>query len=212
MLPEELVAGRIVLYDVPWEGYLQTLDWIGDRKQRVTYDRGTMEVEMPSYTHEMISRFINRLVQAHCDRLGVSYRTTGSVTLRRQNQMAGLEGDESFFITHCDAVNEILQKRPLDPERDPAPDLVIEVDLSTDSVGKLPVYARLGVSEVWRLTPKQMVCLHLDRDGEYRVQKASVVLPSFPLGKVLEAVLKQQKDGESATVAWFVSLTPKPMD
>ena len=33
---------------------------------------------------------------------------------------------------------------------DPVPELVVEVDLTSPSLNKLPIYARLGVREVWR--------------------------------------------------------------
>jgi Uma2 family endonuclease len=32
---------------------------------------------------------------------------------------------------------------------DPPPDLVIEVDITSPSLDKFPIYARLGVREVW---------------------------------------------------------------
>ena len=39
----------------------------------------------------------------------------------------------------------------IDLRRDPPPDLVIEVDVTHSSVPRMPIYAALGVPEVWRL-------------------------------------------------------------
>ena len=44
----------------------------------------------------------------------------------------------------------IRGKGRIDLTVDPPPDLVIEVDITSPSLDRLPIYARLGVPEVWR--------------------------------------------------------------
>ncbi|WP_414527724.1 Uma2 family endonuclease [Nodularia chucula] len=41
-------------------------------------------------------------------------------------------------------------KQNLDLSQDPPPDLVIEVDYTSASIDRLPIYLALGVPEVWR--------------------------------------------------------------
>ena len=56
--------------------------------------------------------------------------------------------DESYYIANVDRL-----PRDRDPDLgagDPPPDLWIEVDDRVSSKGRLPIYAALGVPEVWR--------------------------------------------------------------
>jgi Uma2 family endonuclease len=58
---------------------------------------------------------------------------------------------------------------------DPPPELVIEIDLSSPSLNKLPIYARLGISEVWRYDGERMTILVLE-DSDYAQTTESTVL------------------------------------
>ena len=48
--------GRLLLRDVGWNDYEAMLEIVGERHVRVTYDRGTMEVAMPSQLHEQTAQ------------------------------------------------------------------------------------------------------------------------------------------------------------
>jgi Uma2 family endonuclease len=50
-------------------------------------------------------------------------------------------------VAHAD---RIIGKRPLDPDSDPPPDIVVEIDITNESLGKFPTYAAFGVREIWR--------------------------------------------------------------
>ena len=67
------------------------------------------------------------------------------------------------------------QKR-LDLTVDPPPELVIEVDITSPSLNKLPIYASFGVPEVWRYDGESMHILGLEGDG-YVERAASLTLP-----------------------------------
>ena len=58
---------------------------------------------------------------------------------------------------------------------DPPPDLVVEVDITSPSLDKLPIYVRLGVTEVWRYNGGRLVVLGLagEDSGEPRYAEAS---------------------------------------
>ena len=43
---------RLVFADVPWNDYEAMLQIVGERRIRVTYGDGTMEVTMPPQRHE----------------------------------------------------------------------------------------------------------------------------------------------------------------
>ncbi len=59
---------------------------------------------------------------------------------------------------------------------DPPPDLVLEIDLTHPSLDKLPIYAAVGVTEVWRYTDDHLIMYQLGTDG-YLVVQTSLVLP-----------------------------------
>ena len=58
---------------------------------------------------------------------------------------------------------------------DPPPDLLIEVDLTNDSLNKFPLYAASGVPEVWRYEATLEIWI-LDQ-GRYVRRDASTAVP-----------------------------------
>ncbi len=52
-------------------------------------------------------------------------------------------------------------KTPIGPAIDPAPDLVIEVEVTAPALNKLPIYAEFRVPEIWRYDGTRLVVLHL---------------------------------------------------
>ena len=77
----------------------------------------------------------------------IRMRPSSDVTLSREDLDRGLEGDVSYYIRHQAA---IAGKDRLDMAGgDPPPDLAVEVDVTSPGVAKLPIYAALGVPEVW---------------------------------------------------------------
>src|SRR5438477_2044401 len=75
------------------------------------------------------------------------FQAAGSTTFKREGLKRGFEPDSSFYIQNAARVRG---KKRLDMEIDPPPDLIVEIDVSNDSLNKLPLYAALGVPEVWR--------------------------------------------------------------
>jgi Uma2 family endonuclease len=49
---------------------------------------------------------------------------------------------------------------------DPPPDLVIEVDITSPSLDKFPIYARMGIPEIWRHDCERLAIFDL-RGEEY---------------------------------------------
>jgi len=73
----------------------------------------------------------------------------GSTTFGREDVSGGFEPDQSFYFS--ENAGRVRGKKRIDLNADdPPPDVVVEVDVTSPSLDKLPVYARLGVREVWR--------------------------------------------------------------
>ena len=56
---------------------------------------------------------------------------------------------------------EYARQEPYRPSRYPAPDLVIEVEITTPALNKLPIYADFAVPEIWRYDGRRLLVLQL---------------------------------------------------
>jgi Uma2 family endonuclease len=101
----------------------------------------------------------------------------GNVTIHRATVRKGLEPDVCFYVQHAAQVRGVFG-RDLDFATDPPPDLAVEVVMTAEMVGKLPVYAALGVPEVWRWDGQALTFLHLTA-GDYAARPASLAFPGL---------------------------------
>jgi Uma2 family endonuclease len=144
-LPE---GAMLVIPEATWEEYEQLLDTIAARPgMRVTYDRGRLEVMSPSPEHEEFKELVLQLARVLADERGTPLETRGATTWKRRSSRQGAEPDTCFYVGHA---SRIIGKPRIDLEVDPPPDVVVEIDVTNESLSKFPVYAALGVPEVWR--------------------------------------------------------------
>ena len=172
---------RVVLTGVRWETYESLLTDLADQSvPRLTYDRGTLQIMSPNKKHEECNRAIARIVDVLAEEFGVEVRDLGSTTFRRSDIKRGFEPDTCFYIQ-----NEatIRGKEDLDLSVDPPPDLVIEVDITSPSLNRFPIFAAFGVPEVWRFDGQRME-IFLLAEGAYAKSEKSTALP-FVVPEVL---------------------------
>ena len=167
-------AERVVLRNISWETYLHLIDDLGPAGGRMTYDNGVLEIEMPGVNHERTKVGLRTLFVAYCRERGRDVTGAGSTTFRREVAARGLEPDECYYVEHAD---EPAVLRQVDDALIP-PDIAIEVDLSSGSVPKEPIYADLGVPEVWRWADGRLAFRRLV-DGGYQDAPRSRFLPGF---------------------------------
>jgi Uma2 family endonuclease len=167
---------RVLLRNISWETYERLLDERGDsRVPRLAYDRGDLEIMSPSSEHESVAYFVALLVAVLAEEMRVNAYGVGSTTYRRGDIGRGFEPDASFYIRN----EERIRGKPrIDLSVDPPPDLVIEVDITSPSLDKFPIYARLGIHEVWRYDGTRAAIFLLE-EGEYVEAGESVALPSL---------------------------------
>jgi Uma2 family endonuclease len=72
-------------------------------------------------------------------------------------------------------------REEFDITRDPPPDLVIEIDVTRDSLDRLPTYAALRVGEVWRYDGATISVHPLGPDGHYRESQTTPTFPDLPV-------------------------------
>jgi Uma2 family endonuclease len=68
----------------------------------------------------------------------------------------------------------------IDLDRDPPPDLLLEVDFSSSSLNKEPIYVALGVSEIWRYANGELTLKQLQQ-GQYTQLIFSPAFANLPL-------------------------------
>jgi Uma2 family endonuclease len=181
--PSRSVDQRVVLRGIDWQTYERILaDQADTRTPRLTYDRGELEILSPGFEHELNNGTLQVLVEDVAFELGIEVVNVGSMTYRRRDLDRGFEPDSSFYIKHEPLVRG---KREIDPNVDPPPDLVIEIEASRSAIPKLPLYAALGVPELWRFDGERVVVLQLV-EGEYHEVSASVALPVLTVEAINE--------------------------
>jgi Uma2 family endonuclease len=166
-----------ILDRVSWKTYECLLADYADRAgPRFTYDRGVLEIMSPLPVHERRNRLVARLVETVLEEWGVGYENLGSTTFRSEALERGVEPDTCFYLGDLERVAD-LERVDL-AAGDPAPDLVIEVDITHGSVDKLPIFAAFGVPEVWRVGREGVEILL--RDGPtYATTEVSTALPGL---------------------------------
>jgi Uma2 family endonuclease len=68
--------------------------------------------------------------------------------------------------------------REFDLTRHPPPDLVIEVDITSPSIAKFPIYLAFGVPEIWHFKDERVRFFRLAQ-GNYVSVNESMALPSI---------------------------------
>ena len=174
--PEQIVQ----LSGISWPTYETLLAEIGDRQIRLTYNRGNLEIIVPSPEHERFKEVLGRLVETLAEELDVSIEPLGSTTFKRP-ELSGVEPDECFYIQNLSAVKG---KKRIDLNQDPPPDLVVEIDITSRSANSLQVYTDLGVPEVWIYNGSRLRINRLE-NGKYVECESSLAFPSLPILEIV---------------------------
>jgi Uma2 family endonuclease len=112
-------------------------------------------------------------VEVLAEELNIDLRRLGSTTFKREDLQKGFEPDSCFYIQH---EAQIRRKEKIDLTIDPPPDLIIEVDISSPSLNKLPIYAKFGILELWRYDGERVRILRLV-NGQYGEVENSIAFP-----------------------------------
>jgi Uma2 family endonuclease len=169
---------RVTLENISWHTYETILTEIGNNRHiRLAYDQGKLEIMTPLMPHEYNNRLLEHLVFTLAEELNLNLKSTGSITCKREGIIKGVEPDSSFYIQNEPLVRS---KENLDFNQDPPPDLVIEVDYTSASIDRMPIYLALGVPEVWRYNQNIMEIYQL-REGVYIPCDVSPTFANLPL-------------------------------
>lgn len=194
-----LAEQRVVLDHISWQTYEAILNDAENRRGRITYDRGVLEIMAPSKLHENVKRLIGRMVEVFTEELDIDMASASSTTFKREDLDRGFEPDESYYLQHA---ADVLGKDEIDLLLDPPPDLLIEVDISRSSLGKFGIYRALGVPEVWRYDGERLRFYVLEADAYIEVQDSSV-LPPLSASQLSQFLSRRLEVSETALIREF---------
>ena len=186
---------RVILHNTSWETYERLMKERGEtRVPRFAYDRGEMEIMSPSTEHESIAYYIGLLVAVFAEEAGIDLYGAGSTTFDREDLERGFEPDACFYVRSAGLVRG---KPRIDLTLDSLPELIIEVDITSPSLNKFPIYARVDVAEIWRHDGERLTVFELR--GEEYVDVAGSKILSPLTGETLSRLIEESSSLDMVT-------------
>lgn len=172
-----------------WRAARAMLKARGDRSgSRMAYSGGIFEIMSPSWNHEFIKKNIARLLEGWALTEGVDLQGAGSWTLENASEEVIVEPDECYLVG-------VRAGRRV-------PDLAIEVRWTGGGIEKLPIYAALGVKEVWAWD-RGVISAHALRGSTFVRSARSTLLPTLDLARLAKHA---SMEDQSKAVRAFLKL------
>jgi Uma2 family endonuclease len=184
------VVERVILHGISWETYERILaDYEDVNSPHFAYCDGDLEIMVMEFQHESLKMKLSELITEIARVLEIDYENAGSTTFRKQKKQKGFEGDSTFYFENVEAVR---RKKEIDLSKDPPPELVIEIDISHGSLPKFPIFAGIGIKEVWRFDGDEVKFYRLEND-KYKQVTESICLPNVKSEIVTELLFAAQE-------------------
>lgn len=180
----------VILSDVAWETYDQFVQKTLDRtiNPRFYFDEGNLFIMPLLPKHERINYYLEMLINTLTEEFQIDCIGLGSTTFQRQDIEKGFEPDSCFYFQN---ERQMRKKTKMDMTVDPAPELIIEVDITSLSTGRQNIFAAFGVAEIWRFNGERMQILELKNDKYVEIAN-SLALPKVTPEKLTEFVQKSE--------------------
>ncbi|EDX84442.1 conserved hypothetical protein [Synechococcus sp. PCC 7335] len=205
-VPQPVGEKRLVFRSLNWQRY-QTLREVleSDRNIRFTYSQGTLEVTMSLEIHEFSVRMLELFIRVLTVESGMDLKTMGSTTLDREALERSAEPDNAYYIRN----QALVAGRNVDLEKDPPPDLVVEVDITHTDIDKLRLYEAMAIPEFWRYNGAvwQIYCLQGDQYQEAEVSPTFPLVEKSKLYDFLATARESEATAERALRQWMQSLS-----
>jgi Uma2 family endonuclease len=191
---------RLLLHNISWDTYVTIGEALAERPIRLTYDRGNLEIMTTSHEHERYKKIFGLLISVLAEELSVAISGFGSATYQKKDIERGLEPDECYYTTHWAQMRGVHR---IDLDRDPPPDLVIEVDVTRSSIDRMGIYASLGVSELWRFDGRELYAYKLAAKREYHQTDRSPTFPAIPLKELVRFLHEGEETDDITLIRTF---------
>jgi Uma2 family endonuclease len=171
----------VILSNVDWKTYEDTIkEFNGKQNPRFYYEKENLLITSNSSEHEDIKDTLVYLIYIFTEEFRINARSLGSSTYQREDIERGFEPDSCFYFENEPLIRGVKR---LDMSIHPAPDLIIEVDITSLSTNRQSIFAAFGVPEIWRFDGEKMQILQLKKD------KYSEIINSLFLPKVTAKIL-----------------------
>lgn len=193
-------GSTLVVHQVSWDDYERLVEELSDRHDlRVSYDRGKLEIMSPLPEHEKYAKLIERVAHFVAEKLELEMESYGIATWKRRRLARSVEADACFFIA---SASRVVGKRKINLESDPPPDVVVEIDVTNESLSKFSIYAALSAPEIWRYDGKNVQFYEL-AGKSYREIDESRFLPGLKPPMLAAALDLSKTDGQTAALRTF---------
>jgi Uma2 family endonuclease len=191
----QVPSRNIILNNISWQNFEKLLLELGENQgAKLAYDRGRLEIMTPLPEHEYYKEILSLTIQDIAEELDLDYESYGSATWKREKELAGLEADNCFYFQNEDRVRG---KLTLDLDQDPPPDLALEIDLTHKSLNRFPIYARLGVPEIWCYDSGALKIYQL-QGADYQEVDKSDIFPNLPIQELPRVIERDRLQGRRA--------------
>jgi Uma2 family endonuclease len=183
----EMPPGAVMRIPGSWVDYCQLRDSRGDGSiPRLKYHNGEILLMSPLPKHGREANIIADIVKVLLDSQGRDYEAFTPITMELP-EVSGIEPDYCFYIDNWQAV---VGKDRIDWQVDPAPDLAIEIDVTsyTSAADFLPY----RVPEVWLYKQDRLTIYRLVGD-RYEVSETSLYFADIPLQETIASCFTHAK-------------------
>jgi Uma2 family endonuclease len=188
-----------IFRNIAWDEYKTIVKELGHAPRiRMAYDKGILQIMTTSPKHERIAAMFGWLVLEISKELRQHLESIRSATLMNEAVRKGTEADDCFYIQHA---SQVVGK-DIDFDIDPPPDLAIEVNITSPSLKKFPIYAALGVPEIWKYKRGRTRFYQLV-DSDYQEISHSLAFPFLTPDAITEYVHKGLEKGQVPTLLEF---------
>lgn len=169
-----------IVSGLTWKTYEALLQDLGDdRPTRIAYNQGVLEIRMPGEPDEIVNRLLAKIITMLAMELGIEANDFGSTTLNRETIDRGIEPDSCFYIQNAEPGQGMETKA----SESLAPDLALEVDISSSSASKMSIYLAMEVPEIW-LYRRHKLSIQLLQNGQYTDAVNSRAFPMVSVDKL----------------------------
>ncbi len=180
----------VILSNVAWKTYTRFVEEAMNKisNPRFYFDEGNLLIMSVSPEHEYYNRIIASLIDILAEQFGENWLALGSTTYNKDDIEKGFDPDSCFYFANEEQMRGVKR---LDMAIHPAPDLIVEVDITSLSTFRQPIFAAFGVPEIWRFDGEQMQIFRLEND-KYSEIPNSLALPKITPAKLTEFVRKSE--------------------
>lgn len=200
-LPIPSPGETVRLEGLSWDDYVAMADAVPDGAPvRTAYDGGRLEIMTTSPEHEKFAELLSHLIAMLSLHTGIDIVSGGSTTFRTELAQRGVEPDKCYWIANAAAA---IGLKRWNAETDPPPDLVIEIEITSDSINRRPIYASLGIPEMWRFDGQTLQSFALNENGEYVPTEKSLAFEFLNVADLLPFLAQLDTTSDTAILREF---------